>query len=83
MLFCTDAFIEGKREHLGGSESVTNKALHLVAAERLVAVTSESYEFRVGIPTLERWEGLGGVWAQRHVLAHEDRLVSADPTLVL
>jgi hypothetical protein len=82
-LFYTDSFIEGKRQHLGGGESITNKAFHLVAAERLVAVTSEPYEFRIGIPTLKRWEGLGGVWAQRHVLAQEDRLVSADPTLVL
>jgi hypothetical protein len=73
-----DAFIEGEGEHLGGGEAVTNEALHLVAAERLVAVTGEAYELGVGIPALERWEGLGGVWTQGNVLAHEDCLVSAD-----
>ncbi len=78
-----DPFVEGEGEHLGGGEAVTNEALHLVAAERLVAVTGESHQLRVGIPALECWEGLGGVWAQRNVLAHEDRLVSADPSLAL
>ena len=82
-LFCADAFIEGKREHLGGGEAFTNETLHLVTAERMITVTSESYELGVGIPAFERREGLGGVRAQRNVLAHEDRLVSADPSLSL
>jgi hypothetical protein len=73
-----DTFIEGEGEHLGGGESVANEALYLVAGERLVAMTGEAYELWVGIPTLERGEGLGAVWAQRNVLAHEDRLMSAD-----
>ena len=73
-------FIEGEGEHLGGSEAVANETFNFIAAERLVAVTSESHKFRVGIPALERREGFGGVRAQRKVLAHEDRLVSADPS---
>ena len=81
--FRADTFVEGEGKHLGGGEAIANEALHLVAAQRLVAVTSESHKFRVGIPALERREGLGGVWAQRNVLAHEDRLVSADPSLSL
>ena len=76
--FRADSFIEGEGEHLGGGESVANEALYLVAGERLVAVTGEAYELGVGIPALECWEGIGGVWAQRNVLAHEDCLVSAD-----
>lgn len=82
-LFRADSFIEGEGEHLGGGEAIANEALHLVATQRLVAVTSKSHKVRVGIPALERREGFGGVWAQRNVLAHEDRLVSADPSLSL
>jgi len=73
-----NTFIEGEGEHLGGGESVANEAFYLVAGERLVAMTGEAYELWVGIPALERWEGIGGVWAQRNVLAHEDCLMSAD-----
>ena len=73
-----DSFIEGEGEHLGGGESVANEAFYLVAGKRLVAMTGEAYELWVGIPALERWEGIGGVWAQRNVLAHEDCLMSAD-----
>ena len=83
VFFRADPFIEGEGEHLGGGEAIANEALHLVATQRLVAVTGESHQLRVGIPALECWEGLGGVWAQRNVLAHEDRLVSADPSLAL
>jgi hypothetical protein len=78
-----DPFVEGEGEHLGGGEAVANQALHLVAAERLVAVTGESHELRVGIPALECREGLDGVRPQRDTLAHEDRLMSADCTLAL
>jgi hypothetical protein len=41
-------------------------------------VAGEAYELWVGVPALECWEGIGGVWAQRDVLAHEDCLMSAD-----
>jgi hypothetical protein len=83
-MFCgTDTFIEGEGEHLGGGEAVTHQALHLIAGERLVAVTGEAHELRIGIPAFEGWEGIGGVWAQRHVLAHEYRLVSADRSMGL
>ncbi len=75
---CADAFVEGEGEHLGSGEALANQALNLVTGERLVAVTGEAHELWVGIPTLERGEGLGAVWAQRDVLAHEDRLMSAD-----
>jgi hypothetical protein len=75
---CADTFIEGEGEHLGGGESVANEALYLVARERLIAMARKAYELGVGIPALERWEGLGAVWAQRDVLAHEDCLMSAD-----
>jgi len=83
MLFRADSFIEGEGEHLGGGEALANQALHLVTGERLIAMARETYELGVGIPALERWQGVGGVWAQRDVLAHEDRLVSADPSLSL
>jgi hypothetical protein len=63
---------------LGGGESVANEALYLFTSERLVAMTGEAYELGVGIPALECWEGIGAVWAQRDVLAHEDCLMSAD-----
>ena len=75
---CADAFVEGEGEHLGSGKALANQALNLVTGERLVAVTGEAHELWVGIPTLERWEGLDAVWAQRNVLAHEDRLMSAD-----
>jgi len=78
-MFCrANTFVEGEGEHLGGGETVANEALHLVAGERLVAVTRQAHELAVGIPALQCWEGLGGVWAQRDVLAHENRLMSAD-----
>jgi len=80
---CADPLVEGKREHLGSSEAVTNEALHLVAAERLVAMTSKTHQLRVGVPTLQRGEGFAGVWTQRNVLTHEDRLVAADCSLAL
>jgi hypothetical protein len=75
---CADPFVEGEGEHLGGGEALANQALNLVTGEGLVAMTGEAYELWVGIPALERWEGIGGVWAQRNVLAHEDCLMSAD-----
>ena len=80
---CADAFIEGEGEHLGSGEALANQALNLVTGERLVAVTGKAYQLRVGIPALERGEGLGAVWAQCDVLAHEDRFMSADCTLAL
>ena len=83
LLLCATTLIEGEGEHLGGSEAVANEALNFVAAKRLVTVTSESHQLRIGVPALERREGLGGVWAQRYVFAHEDRLVSADPAMAL
>ena len=73
-----DTFVEGKGEHLGGGESVANQALYLVAHERLIAMARKAYELGVGVPALERREGRDGVWAQRHVFAHEDCLMSAD-----
>ena len=76
--FRADPFVEGEGEHLGSGEALAYQALDLVTGERLVAVTGEAHELWVGIPTLERGEGLGAVWAQRNVLAHEDRLMSAD-----
>lgn len=78
VFFRADPFVEGEGEHLGGGEAVANEALHLVAAERLVPVTSEAHQLRVGIPALERREGPYGVRPQRDALAHEDRLMSAD-----
>ena len=78
LLGSADTFIEGEGEHLGGGESIANEALYLVAGERLVAMTGEPHQLWIGIPALERWEGIGGVWAQRNVLAHEDCLMSAD-----
>ena len=83
MLFRADSFIEGEGEHLGGGEAVANQALNLVTGERLIAMARETNELGVGVPALECWQGVGGVWAQRNVLAHEDRLVSADPALSL
>lgn len=71
-------FVEGEGEHLGGGEALADHALHLIAGEWLVAVTGEAHQLRIGIPALERWEGIGGVWAQRDTLAHEDCLMSAD-----
>jgi hypothetical protein len=83
-MFCrANTFVEGEGEHLGGGEAIANQAFHLVASERLVAVTGESHELRVGIPALECREGLDGVRPQRDALAHEDRLMSADCTLAL
>ena len=73
-----DTFVEGEGEHLGGGEAIANEAFYLVAGERLIAVAGEAYELWVGVPALERWKGIGGVWAQRDVLAHEDCLMSAD-----
>ena len=73
-----DTFVEGEGEHLGGGEAIANEAFYLVAGEWLIAVTGEAYELWVGVPALERWKGIGGVWAQRDVLAHEDCLMSAD-----
>ena len=75
---CADAFVEGEGEHLGSGEALANQALNLVTGERLVAVTGEAHQLRIGVPALECWEGIGAVWAQRDVLAHEDRLMSAD-----
>ena len=75
---CADPFVEGEGEHLGGGEALANQALNLVTGERLVAVTGKAYQLWVGIPALERGEGLGAVWAQCDVLAHEDSLMSAD-----
>jgi hypothetical protein len=83
LLLRANTLIEGKREHLGGREAVANQALNLVTGERLVAMARETNELGVGVPALECWQGVGGVWAQRNVLAHEDRLVSADPALSL
>lgn len=83
MLFRADSFIEGEGEHLGGGEALANQALHLVTGERLIAMARETYELGVGIPALECGERRSGVWAQRNTLAHEDRLVSADPSLSL
>ena len=78
-MFCrANTFVEGEGEHLGGGEAIANQAFHLVASERLVAVTGEAHQLRIGIPTFQGWEGFGGMWAQRDVLAHEDCLVSAD-----
>lgn len=74
----TDTFVEGEGEHLGGGEAIANQTFHLVASERLVAVTGEAHQLWIGVPALERWEGIGGVWAQRDTLAHEDCLMSAD-----
>ena len=73
-----DPFVEGEGEHLGGGEALANEAFYLIAGEWLVAVTGEAHQLRIGIPALERWEGIGGVWAQRDTLAHEDCLMSAD-----
>jgi len=83
LLLRAGTFIEREREHLGGREAVANEAFNLVPAERLVTVTSKSHQLRVGVPTLERREGLGGMWAQRYMFAHEDRLVPADCSLAL
>ena len=83
LLLGADTFIEREREHLGGREAVANEAFNLVAAERLVAVTSESHQLRIGVPALKRREGFHGMWAQRYMFAHEDRLVSADCSLAL
>jgi len=83
LLSRANTFVEGKGEHLGGGEAFTNQALNLVAGERLVAVAGEAYELWVGVPALERWEGIGGVRAQRDALAHENRLVPADCSLAL
>jgi len=78
-MFCRpNTFVEGEGEHLGGGEAIANQAFHLVASERLVAVTGEAHQLRIGIPTFQGWEGFGGMWAQRDVLAHEDCLMSAD-----
>jgi hypothetical protein len=78
-MFCrANTFVEGEGEHLGGGEAIANQAFHLVASERLVAVTGEAHQLRIGIPTFQGWEGFGGMWAQRDVLAHEDCLMSAD-----
>ena len=73
-----DPFVEGEGEHLGSGEALAYQALDLVTGERLVAMTGEAHQLRIGIPALECWEGIGGVWAQRDVLAHEDCLMSAD-----
>jgi hypothetical protein len=78
LLSRTNTLVEGEGEHLGGGEAIANQAFHLIAGEWLVAVTGEAYELWVGVPALECWEGIGGVWAQRDVLAHEDCLMSAD-----
>jgi hypothetical protein len=78
LLGSTDAFVEGEGEHLGGGEALANKALNLVAGKRLIAMAGEAYELWVSVPALECWEGIGGVWAQRDALAHEDCLMSAD-----
>ena len=83
LLSRANTFVEGEGEHLGGGEAVANQALNLVAGERLVAVTGEAHQLRIGIPTFQGWEGFGGVRAQRYPLAHEDRLVSADCSLAL
>jgi hypothetical protein len=78
-MFCrANTFVEGEGEHLGGGEAIANQALNLVTGERLVAVTGEAHQLRIGIPTFQGWEGFGGMWAQRDVLAHEDCLMSAD-----
>lgn len=74
----TDTFVEGEGEHLRGAEALADHALHLIAGEWLVAVTGEAHQLWIGVPALERWEGIGGVWAQRDTLAHEDCLMSAD-----
>ena len=73
-----NTFVEGEGEHLGSGEALANQALNLVTGERLVAVTGEAHQLRIGVPALECWEGIGAVWAQRDVLAHEDCLMSAD-----
>ena len=77
----TDTFVEGEGEHLGGGEAVTNQPLHLVAGEWLIAMARETHKLRVGIPALERWERVGGVWTQCDASSHEDRLMSADSSL--
>ncbi|MFM2193971.1 MAG: hypothetical protein RLZZ460_641 [Chloroflexota bacterium] len=76
-----NAFVKGEGEHLGGGEALADQPLHLVAAERFAAMAREAHQFRIGIPAFEGWQGIGGVWAQRDALAHEDRLVSAEHSL--
>jgi hypothetical protein len=46
-------------------------------------VASESNQFGIGIPALERRERLGGMGAQHHVLTQQHNLMSTDCSLAL
>lgn len=75
---CARSFIKCEGKHLGGGEAFTNEPFNLVTAQGHIAVTGQTNEIGIGIPSLECGECCAGVRAQGNAVAHEDHLVSAD-----